>query len=322
QDEEALPDIGVDSDIAEQDEEGILNAAASVGAVPQKRMLKFLLPEAPQFWVQDDSMSELGSKRGLSNKNKNFLRFGRGRDKNFLRFGRGRNQNFLRFGRSGLAADGGVLDAAKRARTNNFLRFGRTRNYLRFGRSDSSQGMNDLDLEETSYKRGADRNYLRFGRSTQEYNRSVSEATRGSHNGSEQQMKDTTTFTSKQTDSAEPILSENGLTHLEKRSSRSKRSYPSVFDFLMEPIEVEPTWSPMSESMNSDDDEIEAVEEEPLQDEQERYRRGRGNSNFLRFGRQRNYLRFGKRSGVKSWYRPVRTAMQYPRAHRNFLRFG
>lgn len=80
------------------------------------------------------------------NKNDNFIRFGRGKAGDFIRFGRdpsymrdvrGKDKNFIRFGRSIPVKRGkrhvNEFEEEKR-HTNNMLRFGRTGNFMRFGR--------------------------------------------------------------------------------------------------------------------------------------------------------------------------------------------
>ncbi|XP_050740118.1 FMRF-amide neuropeptides-like [Eriocheir sinensis] len=287
-------------------------------APQEKRLLKYLIPSGGS-WMPTQME---GSKRGY---NKNYLRFGRSEEDK--RDGR----NFLRFGRGGEDIDMDDLENfpetedSVEKRNRNFLRFGRDRNFLRFGRSDAedfglpggplafANGMQDEDLLEDiplDEKRAGHRNYLRFGRGgiKNRFGRAGNRNFIRFGRSVDRQLKEEKTRDTTLNPTAAPHSPAKT-----QESHRSKRSASPYNQIMM------PSRGPVAWGIDYQPEEEEELDESL--DAPEVTKRAY-NKSFLRFGRDRNFLRFGKRNDA-----PTEFEMEpptYPRFQRApyVVRFG
>ncbi|XP_066976760.1 FMRFamide-related neuropeptides-like [Macrobrachium rosenbergii] len=323
-------------------------------ALPSKRILKYFLPSA-QAWATHGAgvavpTGSEGNKRGYGDRN--FLRFGRSGDavkkdggRNFLRFGRGGNEEYE-------DDEDGAASVEKRDR--NFLRFGRDRNFLRFGRSGPEElGLEDESMEEERgdlenylrYSR-ADKNFLRFGRNYDKnflrFGRSVDSQTlcddceeenlnKHPKSASPPSSFPATTVSGEQDGDGNYKLGRDAKTtpsadtqfpsNEKKEVRRSKREASAYFDSSISGPHGPAFWG--RNNLANEEQEDESLSLDDLQEVAKRpYSR-----DFLRFGRDRNFLRFGKRFDGASPESDLMmmTPLQYTSkrvSHNNFLRFG
>ncbi|XP_069957360.1 FMRFamide-related peptides type HF-4-like isoform X2 [Cherax quadricarinatus] len=356
-----VPPSGAAVSVASQDLDGPSSGEDMVGK-PEKRLLKYFLPGS-QAWLSGVEglypTRQEGTKRGYSDRN--YLRFGRSDEDK-----RGPSRNFLRFGRSGLgdysssSGDEELIDSVEK-RGRNFLRFGRdpSRNFLRFGRSDMEEfglaggpvefpsgvqdELNDLEFPIDEKRDGhstyirylkgnrdfprfgrGDRNFLRFGRSVDRQKSSMS-----FENCDEEPKTHDVTSTPSPTP-VQPMTrtKQQAATHSiassdsdKTTSHRMKRNVSRVYGYITLPTHTR--------DINPEEDAINvAYSDEPQVVDKRGYNKG-----FLRFGRDRNFLRFGKRdvSGEYPTYSSISSSESSgsllgerpARAHqRNFIRFG